>query len=502
MAKLFINEENVLGRIEPEVYGHFSEHLGRCIYEGIYVGENSDIPNNNGMRNDVVEALKELKVPVLRWPGGCFADEYHWMDGIGEKSGRKKMVNTHWGGVVEDNSFGTHEYMELCRQLGCKTYINGNLGSGTVQEMSEWVEYMTFNGVSPMADLRAANGHKEPWTVDFFGVGNENWGCGGNMTPEYYGNEYRRYQTYVRNYDKKKKIKKVCCGANVDDYYWTEGVLKTAFANAEDSAHGFMDYLSLHYYVHPEGWKIKGSATDFNDAVWYKTLYKALYMDTLVTQHGAIMDKYDPDKKIGMCVDEWGSWYTCEPGTNPGFLYQQNTLRDALIAGITLNIFNKHCDRVKIAALAQMVNVLQAVILTEGDKMVKTPTYHVMHMYRYHQGANLIESAVTGAGETGAGKWTVPKITESVSKDSEGIITITLNNLSVETTEDMDIKFADNGYKVIEAKVVTNTDIHAHNTFEAPEQITEQKFTGYTEHEDRVSVKLPASSVTVLRVKK
>ncbi len=502
MAKLFINEENMIGRIEPEVYGHFSEHLGRCIYEGIYVGENSDIPNTNGMRNDVVEALKELKVSVLRWPGGCFADEYHWMDGIGDKSCRKKMVNTHWGGVVEDNSFGTHEYMELCRQIGCKTYINGNLGSGTVQEMSEWVEYMTFNGVSPMADLRAANGHKEPWTVDFFGIGNENWGCGGNMTPEYYGNEYRRYQTYVRNYDKKKQIKKVCCGANIDDYYWTEGVLNTAFANTEDFVHGFMDYLSLHYYVHPEGWKIKGSATDFNDAVWYKTLYKALYMDTLVTQHGAIMDKYDPDKKIGMCVDEWGSWYTCEPGTNPGFLYQQNTLRDALIAGITLNVFNKHCDRVKIAALAQMVNVLQAVILTEGDKMVKTPTYHVMHMYRYHQGASLIESAVTGAGETGAGKWTVPKITESVSKDGEGIITITLNNLSIETAEDMEIKLADNGYKVIEAKVITNTDIHAHNTFEAPEQITEQEFTGYTEHEDHISVKLPASSVTVLRVKK
>lgn len=501
MAELFINEENELGRIEPEVYGHFSEHLGRCIYEGIYVGENSDIPNENGMRIDVVEALKELKVPVLRWPGGCFADEYHWKDGIGEKSSRKKMINTHWGGVIEDNSFGTHEYMELCRQIGCKTYINGNLGSGTVQEMSEWVEYMTFNGVSPMADLRAANGHKEPWTVDFFGIGNENWGCGGNMTPEHYANEYRRYQTYVRNYNKEKSLKKVCCGANVDDYDWTENVLKTTFDRASE-AHGFMGYLSLHYYVHPEGWDIKGSATDFSDEVWYKTLNKALYMDELVKRHGSIMDKYDPDKKIGMCVDEWGSWYTSEPGTNPGFLYQQNTVRDALIAGITLNIFNKNCDRVKIAALAQMVNVLQAVLLTEGGNMVKTPTYHVMHMYRYHQGAKLLESAVTGDGKTGTKEWSVPKVTESVSKDKDGVITITLNNLSIEASEDVNIKLAGTGYKVVEAKVVTNSDIHAHNTFEAPEEVIEKDFNDYTESEGGIAVKLPSNSVTMLRIKK
>ena len=277
MAKLVINEWKKEGRIEPEIYGHFSEHLGRCIYEGIYVGENSEIPNVNGMRTDVVDALKELKVPVLRWPGGCFADEYHWRDGIGPKEKRKKMINTHWGGVVEDNSFGTHEFMELCRQIGCKTYINGNLGSGTVQEMSEWVEYLTFKGVSPMADMRTENGHEEPWVVDYFGVGNENWGCGGNMTPEFYANEYRRYQTYVRNYDEKHPIKKICCGANVDDYGWTEGVLKTAYHHCAPQFHGLMDYLSLHYYVHPEGWEIKGSATDFNDQVWYKTMNKALY---------------------------------------------------------------------------------------------------------------------------------------------------------------------------------------------------------------------------------
>lgn len=501
MAKLIINENKELSTIEPEIYGHFSEHLGRCIYEGIYVGENSEIPNVNGMRTDVVEALKELKVPMLRWPGGCFADEYHWKDGIGPKETRKKMINTHWGGVVEDNSFGTHEFMELCRQIGCKTYVNGNLGSGTVQEMSEWVEYMTFNGVSPMADLRKKNGHEQPWKVDFFGVGNENWGCGGNMTPEFYANEYRRYQTYVRNYDTEKPIKKVCCGANVDDYFWTEGVMKTCFSHAE-WAHGFMDYLSLHYYVHPEDWEIKGSSTDFDGEVWYKTLNKALHMDELITRHGTIMDKYDPEKKVGMCVDEWGAWYTCEPGTNPGFLYQQNTVRDALIAGITLNIFNKHSDRVKIAALAQMVNVLQSVLLTEGDKMIKTPTYHVMHMYRHHQGAKLLESSVTGIDEIGTDEWKVPKVTESVSKDKDGIITITLNNLSIESAEEVEVQLANGVYKVVEARIVTNSDMHAHNTFEAPEEVIEKDFNDYEVKGENILVKLPVNSVVEMRLQK
>ena len=499
MAKLIINEEMKQGRIEPEIYGHFSEHLGRCIYEGIYVGEQSDIPNVNGMRTDVVEALKQLKIPVLRWPGGCFADEYHWQDGIGPKEKRKKMINTHWGGVVEDNSFGTHEYMELCRQLGCKTYVNGNLGSGTVQEMSEWVEYMTFQGVSPMADLRASNGHAKPWTVDYFGVGNENWGCGGNMTTQHYANEYRRYQTYVRNYNPKRPVKKICCGANVDDYYWTKEVLATTHDHAE-GAHGFMDGLSLHYYVHPEGWEIKGSSTDFDQEVWYKTLNKALYMDTLITRHAAIMDEYDPDKKIGMVVDEWGSWYTCEPGTNPGFLYQQNTVRDALIAGITLNIFNKHCDRVKMAALAQMVNVLQSVLLTEGEKMIKTPTYHVMHMYRHHQGADLLQSTLTGTEEIGSGEWKVPDLTESVSMDTEGVITITMNNLSVENKKTVDVQLVGHGYKVREAKIVTNSEMHAHNTFDAPQEVVEAEFTAYRETECGFTVEMPACSVVEIRV--
>lgn len=494
MAKLFVNPKVKKGHINKEIQGHFSEHLGRCIYEGLYVGENSHIPNTKGMRNDVVAALKEMKIPVLRWPGGCFADEYHWKDGIGPKEQRKKMINTHWGGVVEDNSFGTHEFMELCEQLGCKTYINGNLGSGTVQEMSEWVEYLTFEGVSPMADLRTQNGHKEAWKVDFFGVGNENWGCGGNMTPEHYGNEYRRYQTYVRNYNHSAPLQKIACGANVDDYAWTKGVLETTHRNAPGFLHGFMDGLSLHYYTHPEGWEVKGSATDFDEKAWYKTLNKTLYMETLINRHGALMDQYDPEKRIGMIIDEWGTWFTCEPGTNPGFLYQQNTMRDALVAGINLNMFNKHCDRVKMANLAQLVNVLQSVILTDGEKMLLTPTYHVFNMYKYHQEAELLESSIE-TKEIGLDKeYMVPNLTESVSLGEDGKIHVTLTNLSVEEDYEIDSIFADTKILSAAGTILTN-EMRAHNTFEAPDKVHTEAFEKISITDTGIAFTIPKCSV-------
>ena len=497
MFKLFVNTKRQMGHINPEIQGHFSEHLGRCIYEGIYVGEYSEIPNTNGMRNDVVAALKEMKVPVLRWPGGCFADEYHWKDGIGPKENRKKMINTHWGGVVEDNSFGTHEFMELCKQLGCKTYVNGNLGSGTVQEMSEWVEYMTFDGVSPMAKLREENGSKDSWTVDYFGVGNENWGCGGNMTPTHYANEYRRYQTYVRNYHPERPIQKICCGANVDDYNWTDKVMDTCF-QAPAFLHGFMDGLSLHYYTHPGGWENKGSATDFDEKMWYQTLSKTLYMETLINHHTAIMDKYDKEHKVGLIVDEWGTWFDVEPGTNPGFLYQQNTMRDALVAGINLNIFNKHCDRVKMANIAQMVNVLQSVILTEGAKMILTPTYHVFKMYNCHQGAELLDSYVE-TESIGVEEYKVPNLNESVSLGADGKIHITMTNLSASEAYEIEGQLADAEVVEVKGTVLTN-EMHAHNTFDAPEVVKTEEFNSCKVVDNKLVFTIPACSVLHLEV--
>lgn len=504
-TKLYINAKNTKSKINKELYGHFSEHLGRCIYEGIYVGESSPIPNENGMRKDVVEALKEIKVPVLRWPGGCFADEYHWKDGIGPKETRKRMINTHWGGVVEDNSFGTHEFFELCRQLGCETYINGNLGSGTVQEMSEWVEYMTFDGVSPMAEKRKKNGSEKPWKVDFFGVGNENWGCGGNMRPEFYGNEYRRYQTYVRNYNPKNPIMKIACGANVDDYVWTEKVLGTCDDRLGINGPGrrpadFMNGLSLHYYTVPGTWEKKGSATVFDEKEYYLTLKRTLRMEELINNHGAIMDKYDPEKRIGLIVDEWGTWFDVEPGTNPGFLYQQNTMRDALVAAINLNIFNKHSDRVKMANIAQMVNVLQSVLLTEGDKMVKTPTYHVFDMYKYHQNAMLLESSIDTEDVGLEDNNMVPNLSESVSLSEDGTMNITVANLSLTASYPVETYVLEKTVKEVSGEILTNV-MDAHNTFDNPDKVKKEVFANITKDDNKINFTIPPCSIIHIQVK-
>ena len=323
MAKLVINAWDRKSKISRELYGQFSEHLGRGIYEGIYVGEASDIRNVKGMRCDVVEALRQIQLPVLRWPGGCFADYYHWKDGIGPGEKRKKIVNANWGDVVEDNSFGTHEFMELCEQIGCEPYICGNVGSGTVEEMSDWIEYLTFDGSSPMSELRAENGHPEAWRVKYWGVGNENWGCGGNMTPEQYGQEFRRYRTFCRNYGD-NRLYCIAGGADVADYQWTEGVMKTA---AYTGNRRLMDGISLHYYTQPNTWEHKKRATEFELPDYYRGFVRALRMDELIEKHCEIMSRYDPAHEVGLVVDEWGAWYEVEEGTHPAFLYQQGTVR-------------------------------------------------------------------------------------------------------------------------------------------------------------------------------
>ena len=463
--------------ISKYIYGHFAEHLGRCIYEGLYVGEESSIPNVNGMRIDVVEALKNIDIPVLRWPGGCFADEYHWKDGIGPKENRKKIVNTHWGGVTENNHFGTHEFFELTKQLGCEAYINGNVGSGTVQEMQEWVEYMTMDGESPMSALRKANGREDSWKVKFFGVGNESWGCGGNMRPEYYADLYRRYQTYVRQYGS-DRIYKIACGPNIDDYHWMEEVMKIAGP--------WMDGISLHHYALTGAWEDKGPALNFKEEHWWSLISSAYKMDELIAKHSTIMDKYDPEKRVGLIVDEWGSWLAVEPGTNPGFLYQQNTIRDAMVAAITLNIFHKHAERVYMANIAQTVNVLQSMILTEGEKMVKTPSYYVFELYKKHQDGELIDS-YGDKNDT---------VSYTVSK-KENQLTISICNYSLTSSEDLTFTL-DAVPQFQEAKYIAGEKMDDHNDFDQVERIRLLVFTNYEIKENKVNITVPAMSVTTL----
>jgi alpha-N-arabinofuranosidase len=437
----------------------------------------------------VVAALKRIGIPVLRWPGGCFADEYHWKDGIGAPAKRRVMVNTHWGGVVEDNRFGTHEFFDLCEQLGCEAYVCGNVGSGTVQEMMEWVEYITGDSRTPMGSLRKENGREEPWKLAWFGVGNESWGCGGNMRAEYYADLYRRYNTFVKNHPG-QKIGRIAGGANSDDYHWTEVLASVAGRQ--------MDGLSLHYYTIPSGdFSRKGAATGFDEEAWHATLWQTLRMEELVSRHGAIMDQYDPEKRIGMVVDEWGTWYDVEPGTNPGFLYQQNTLRDALVAALNLNIFHTHCERVKMANIAQTVNVLQAMILTDKEKIILTPTFHLFEMYKVHQGARLLPVKLDGPDYSLGGKM-VPALHATASMDGSGGVHVSLVNLDPHNGTSVSVKLTWGQFTATSGYVLTAKAMDAHNTFENPELVTLRGFEGFEQKEGEIAVALPAKSVVTM----
>jgi alpha-L-arabinofuranosidase len=492
--QLVIVANNPGPEISKDIYGHFSEHLGGCIYGGIWVGRDSKIPNTDGIRNDVIAALRDMKIPTLRWPGGCFADTYHWKDGIGPQNKRASIVNTNWGGVTEDNSFGTHEFMKLTELIGCDAYITGNVGSGTVREMAEWVEYLTSDASSPMTSIRKENGHEMPWKVRYWGIGNENWGCGGNMTPEYYSDVMRQHSTYLGDYSG-NRLYRIACGPNDSNYGWTETLMK------DPEIRGMFQGLSLHYYSVPGGWGNKNSATIFNESDWFETFRLNYHMEDLIRGHSAIMDRYDPGKTKGLVVDEWGNWFKVEPGTNPGFLYQQNTLRDAITAAITLNIFNQHADRVKVANLAQTVNVLQAVILTKDDKMVLTPTYYVFRMFRAHQDAKLLKSDLR-CEDYVMGDKKIPAVSASASIDKDGKVHITIANLNPGKEIVMDCPVIGGSFKNVKGEIITSGEMNACNTFDKPDNIKPADFKGFKLKEGGLTITLPAKSVVVIELSK
>ena len=478
--------------ISKHIYGHFAEHLGRSIYDGLYVGDTSKIPNTAGVRNDIIKALKDIDIPNLRWPGGCFADTYHWKDGIGPKKDRPTIVNQWWGGVTEDNSFGTHNFLNLCEELDCEPYLAGNVGSGTVQEFTDWLQYVNHPEGSPMAKLRKENGREQPWSVKFWGVGNEPWGCGGNMDAEYYADIYKQYATFMTSWTNETNLYRIASGPSGGDYHWMEVLMK-------EIPKSLMEGVALHSYSVID-WDNKGPATGFTEDQYFSTMTEALKMDEYVTKHSEIMDKYDPENEVGLIVDEWGGWYDVEEGTNPGFLYQQNTMRDAMIAGTTLNIFNNHSKRVTMANLAQTVNVLQAVALTKGSKMILTPTYYVLKMYKVHQDARLIPVNINSPKYNYNGK-SLPSVSVSASRSQDGKVHISLVNIDANKSNSASIDLSGLDIKNFTAQILKSAELSDHNTFDNPEKIKPADFKDFKVRNNTLEVEIPPFSVIVLESK-
>jgi alpha-N-arabinofuranosidase len=476
-------------RIAPEIYGQFAEHLGTGIDGGIWVGPGSAIPNINGYRRDVVEALRALKVPVVRWPGGCYADIYHWRDGIGPRAQRPITLNKWWGNTEEKNQFGTHEFFDFAELIGAKTYLNVNVGTGTPGEARDWVEYVSSPSNSRLAQLRRSNGRAKPWTIDYIGIGNEMWGCGGNLRVQEFSPMVRLFATFLRDTPGPKLI---AGGATGDDYNWTEELM--------ESSRGQIDSISLHYYTLPTGdWAKKGPAVAFTEQDWWATFARTRRLEEMIRGHDARMDKHDPANKLGLMVAEWGTWYDATPGTNSAFLQQENTLRDALVAATNFHIFHRNAERVHMANIAQMVNVLQAMILTDGPRMVLTPTYHAFWLYLPFQGAKALPVAVTSP-EHGKGETAVATVDVTAARDSAGAVHVAIVNADPSEAAELDLDLPGLGGRRVLGHILTGPKMDSQNRLSGPQEIRPSTFSGAGWRGARLRVTLPAKSVVRLTI--
>jgi alpha-N-arabinofuranosidase len=490
-------------KIDRNIFGQFAEHLGHGIYEGIWVGAESTIPNTRGIRNDVVAALKALKVPNVRWPGGCFGDEYHWRKGIGPAGKRIITLNPNWGGVIEPNTFGTHEFMDFLGQIGSEAYISANVGSGTPQEAAEWLEYLTTEQQTTLAKERAANGHPAPYTIAYLGIGNESWDCGGNMSPDYYLSQLKIYSRFVRNYNpaqqqQGQRMLKIAVGPGGGEPRWTEWTDTIMKAWQGHTWSWDIDGLSMHSYTVVK-WPPAYKSVGFGEAEYSEILKSTLEMEALISKHSVIMDKYDPEKKIALVVDEWGAWYAPIPGSNPGFLVQQNSLRDAILAALNLNIFARHADRVRMANIAQMINVLQAMIITEKEKMVLTPTYHVFKMYVPFQDATFVPVAFEGGSYT-HGDVTLPRVDAIAAKDAGGTLWVAFTNLDPTNPIDVATRLSGIVARSAAGETLTAPAVDSVNTFEAPKTVAPKPVSAKLQG-DQLTVTLEPKSVTVISVR-
>ena len=490
--------------ISRHLFGQFAEHLGRGVYEGVWVGPDSPIPNTRGIRNDVVAALKALKVPNVRWPGGCFADEYHWRNGIGPAAQRRATLNPNWGGVIEPNTFGSHEFMDFADQIGADAYLSVNVGSGTPNEAADWLEYLTTAQPSALAKERESHGRKAPYRIPILGIGNESWDCGGNMSPDYYLSQLRIYSRFVRNFNPAQqqgpgRMLKIAVGPGGPEprfLEWTETIMKSW--KGRQWSWDAMDGLSLHTYTVIR-WPPAYASVGFGEQEYAEILKKTLEMDDIIARHSAIMDKYDPKKEVALVVDEWGAWYAKLPGTPEGFLEQQNSLRDGILAALNLNIFARHADRVRMANIAQMVNVLQAMVLTQKEKMVLTPTYHVFKMYVPFQDATFVP-VTFDAGSYTHGAITLPRVDAIAARDASGTLWLSLTNVDPTKPAEIAVTLSGITARTATGETLTAAAVDSVNAFDSPNTVVPKPATAAIQG-GKLTVTLAPKSVTVLAVR-
>ncbi len=500
-VELTVDASKPGAKIDRNIFGQFAEHLGHGIYDGIWVGPDSPIPNTRGIRNDVVSALKAIKVPNVRWPGGCFADEYHWRNGIGPTDKRNVTLNPNWGGVIEPNSFGTREFMDFIDQIGADAYLSVNLGSGTPHEAADWLEYLTTAQPTALEMERAANGHPAPYKIARLGLGNESWDCGGNMTPDYYLSQMKIYTHFVRNFNPaqqdKDQMLKIAVGPGGDGPRWTDWTEAVMKAYQQHTWSWDIDGLSMHDYT-VVNWAHKFSSVGFGEDEYAEFLKETLKMDGLISTHSAIMDKYDPQKKVALIVDEWGGWYAPLPGSNPGFLVQQNSMRDAILAALNLNIFARHADRVRGSNIAQMINVLQAMILTDKEKMVLTPTYYVYKMYVPFQDSTFVP-VTFDTGTYVHGDVALPRVDAIAAKDKDGKLWLEITNLDPNQPAEIEASLAGITPKFASGQTLTAAKVDSVNTFDAPNTVTPKAIAAKVE-DGKITLRLDPKSVTVISI--
>lgn len=466
-ATISVKLDSSVGVINPNIYGHFTEHIGGVIYDGIWVGKDSKIPNVDGIRKDIVDYLRRINPPVIRWPGGCFADTYHWRDGIGPADKRPKRYD-RWTDVGESNQFGTHEFMHFCRLVGAEPLLSANVGTGTAQEFQEWMDYCNAPaGQTTLADMREKNGSREPFNVRYWGIGNEAWGCGGNFTAEDYCTEYRKFVTLLPAYNLPLFL--VGSGPHNNDIQWTKRFFGKLNDCVEEWGKAPINGWAPHYYC-----GASGGAVDFSEDQWYDLIASAEKMEPLVNDQWKALTEFDPKHEVKLVVDEWGTWHPGGTEINKAHtLEQMSTMRDAVIAAVTLDIFNRNCDKVAMSNIAQLVNNLQSLFLADGPKFVATPNFYVYEMYKVHQGAKEVDLDIKSPEanyQIEGNKRTLTVLSGSASvKDKKLHISIVNANTknAVEANIDLSGVVVSGGKQT----VLTNKDIHAHNTFEKPNEV-------------------------------